>query len=401
MSKNQLSHSPPWQPTTKALVGVTILVIVAAISVRFQNVLGMLVVAAIITFLMTPLVGWLEKYARLTWTAATNISFLFLLLFLVVSSTAAGLAVVQQLQALIQSTQGVLSEIPEQIEPVGPRLLEIGPWTIDLSEFDPSALVEQALSYVEPVFARASSLIAGLATVAVETIARILFILVVAYFLTLDNVRFRRAWSTFSIPGYEADFDRLRIALARLWHSFLRGQLLVVAIVGTLTWILMSVLGLRFSLGLGVLAGIAKFVPIVGPTIAGTIAALVALFQPTNWLGIDPVAHMLLVGLSVILLDQSIDYLVVPRIFGSSLNLHPVIVIIGTIVGATLAGVLGLLLSAPAMATLILLGRYVFRKIFDQSPWDPPIDTLPEIPERSLSKLLRRTKRIVEEAKET
>jgi len=369
--------------------------------VRFQSVLGMLVLAAMISFLTTPLVGWLRRQARLSWTAATNISFLFLILSLLIVSTAAGLAVVQQLQALIQSTQGVLSDLPEQIEPIGPRLIEFGPWIVDLSDFDPSALLEQALSYIEPVFTRASALIGGLATVAIETIARLLFILVVAYFLTLDNERFRRAWSTFSIPGYEADFDRLRSALARLWHSFLRGQLLIVAIVGTLTWVLMSVLGLRFSLGLGVLAGIAKFVPIVGPTVAGIIAALVALFQPTNWLEFNPIVHALIVGASVTLLDQSIDYLVVPRIFGSSLNLHPVIVIIGAIVGATLAGILGLLLSAPAMATAILLGRYVFRKMVDQSPWDPPIDTLPEIPERSLSKLLKRTKRIVEEAKET
>lgn len=400
MIDKQRNHSPRWQPTTKLLVGLTGLILLAALSVRFQSVLGMLVLSAIISFVMAPLVGWLQRQARLSWTAATNISFLFLILFLLLISTAAGFAVVQQLQALIQTTQGVLSELPEQIEPLGPQLVEIGPWTLDLSEFDPSALLEQALSYVEPVFTRASALITGLATVALGTIARLLFILVVAYFLTLDNERFRRAWSTFAIPGYEADFDRLRSALARLWNSFLRGQLLVVAIVGILTWILMSVLGLRFSLGLGVLGGIAKFVPIVGPTIAGTIAALVALFQPTNWLGLNPIAHALIVALSVTLLDQSIDYLVVPRIFGSSLNLHPVIIIIGAIVGATLAGVLGLLLSAPSMATAILLGRYIIRKMFDQSPWDPPIDTLPEIPERSLSKLLKRTKRIVEEARE-
>jgi predicted PurR-regulated permease PerM len=94
--------------------------------------------------------------------------------------------------------------------------------------------------------------------------------------------------------------------------------------------------------------------------------------------------------LCVILLDQAIDYVIIPKIMGTSLNLHPVIIIVGALLGATLAGILGLLLSAPAMATLILLSKYIYRKMVDQSPWDPPIDELPEIRERALGKLLRR-----------
>jgi predicted PurR-regulated permease PerM len=126
-----------------------------------------------------------------------------------------------------------------------------------------------------------------------------------------------------------------------------------------------------------VLFGIAKFVPILGPFSAGVVAALVALFQPGNWLGVSPLGHAVLVVAAVIVLDQSIDYLLLPRIMGSSLNLHPVIIIVGAIIGASLAGVIGLLLSAPAMATLLLLTRYTFRKLVDLSPWDPPIDAAP------------------------
>jgi hypothetical protein len=78
----------------------------------------------------------------------------------------------------------------------------------------------------------------------------------------------------------------------------------------------------------------------------------------------------------VTVLDQLIDYLIVPRIMGASLNLHPVLILLGLFLFASLAGVLGLLLSAPMMASIILLGRYTYRKMFDLSPWDPPIDTM-------------------------
>jgi predicted PurR-regulated permease PerM len=315
---------------------------------------------------------------------------LFLILLILVASTALGLIVVQQLQSLFQATQRFLLDLSEHIESASNALVVIGPWSLDLSKFDLGTPFEELLTNIELVLGQASALIAGLASTAVETIIRIVFIIAVAYFLSLDNQRIRSSWGRLSIPGYETDIQRLRHALARLWDAFLRGQLVVVTITGILTWLLMSILGVRFSLGLGVIGGIAKFVPMVGPTTAGFLAAVVAILQPSNWFNLEPLAHALLVVLCVILLDQAIDYLIIPRIMGTSLNLNPVVIIVGALLGATLAGILGLMLSAPAMATLILLGKYIYRKMIDQSPWDPPIDELPEIRERALGRFLRR-----------
>ena len=216
-----------------------------------------------------------------------------------------------------------------------------------------------------------------------------------SYFLTVDHDRLRLSWAGISIPRYEHDLARLRTALAGIWHAFLRGQLLIVLIMAILMTILMSALGVRFALGLGVLMGVAKFVPIVGPLSAGAVAALVALFQTGNPFGIAPIAFALVVIACTTLLDQLVDYLLLPRILGSSLNLHPVIVLVGAIVGATLAGVIGLLLSAPAMATVLLLVRYAYRKLVDLSPWDPPIDAIRPWTPPVLPRLwLRRRKRV-------
>lgn len=158
----------------------------------------------------------------------------------------------------------------------------------------------------------------------------------------------------------------------------MRGQLLIVTITGFLTYALMQILGVRFPIGLGVLGGIAKFIPIVGPVTAGFIAALVGLFQPSNWFGLMPLPYAAVVVISVVILDQAIDIFLVPRIMGTTLNLHPVLILVGLVIGASLAGVIGLLLSAPTIASFFLLGRYVYRKMSDLSPWDPPIDVLAE-----------------------
>jgi len=71
--------------------------------------------------------------------------------------------------------------------------------------------------------------------------------------------------------------------------------------------------------------------------------------------------------------------MIVPRILGRSLHLHPIIILVGAFVAASIAGVVGLLLSAPTIATLRLFGRYVYRKLFDIDPW-PPAPPEPEPP---------------------
>jgi predicted PurR-regulated permease PerM len=390
MTQGTETGSPQWHSTTKALVAISLLALVSVLLIRFREVLGMLVLAAVVAFVITPIARWLQRRARFSWKAAANITFLFMILFMMIAVTAIGLLVVQQLQALFQTTQGFLLGLPERLGASQQQSIQIGPWTINLGQLDSSALVDQILGYLQVILGQASTIITGVATIAIETVAKVIFTLIVAYFLILDHIRFREVLRRIRLPRYEADFDRLRHALGRIWDAFLRGQLLVVTISGFLTWLLMTILGVRFSLGLGVLGGLAKFIPLVGPSTAGAFAAVVALLQPSNYFHLTPLAHAILVVACVIILDQSIDYLIIPRIMGTSLNLHPAIVIIGAILGATLAGILGLLLSAPAMATLFLFAKYIYRKMTDQSPWDPPIDTLPEIQERRWLRLLQR-----------
>jgi predicted PurR-regulated permease PerM len=368
--------SPRWGMATKALVALAGLVLLGALLVRFQTIVPLLIVAGIISYLSLPFVRALHHRARLSWAASTNIIFVYWLAMIVLAFTAAGVAVVQQLQALIVTLQRLLEGVPAQLVALSEQPITLGPWTLSLTTSEIAPLVERGLSTVEPLFSRASTLVATGAAHAVETLARLIFVLAVSYFLTVDHDRLRMSWAGITLPRYEHDLARLRTALGGIWHAFLRGQLLIVLIMAALMTVLMGALGVRFALGLGVLMGLAKFIPIVGPFSAGTAAALVALFQTSNPFGIAPLAFALVVIACTTLLDQLVDTLLLPRILGSSLNLHPVIVLVGAIVGATLAGVIGLLLSAPATATLLLLARYAYRKLVDLSPWDPPIDAM-------------------------
>ncbi|MBM3122812.1 MAG: AI-2E family transporter, partial [Chloroflexi bacterium] len=230
--------SPRWGGTVKALVALTGLVLVAALLVRFQGIVPLLVLAGIISYLSLPYVRALHHRARLSWPASTNIIFVYWLALLILAFTAVGVAVVQQVQALLLALQGVLDGVPAQLEALSRQSFVLGPWSFTPTTTEIIPLVERALGAIEPAFGRASGLVASAAGHALESLASLVFVLAVSYFLTLDSDRIRSRWSGIAIPRYEYDLGRLRQALTHIWHAFLRGQLLIVLIMG----ILMAVL---------------------------------------------------------------------------------------------------------------------------------------------------------------
>ena len=371
-------ESPKWGVATKALVALAVMMIVAGMLVRFQHVIPILVLAPILTIIIVPVVQFMCVRMKIPWGLAATIAMLLFVLLLIGASTVLGFAIVQQLQALFLIVQQFLLDLPAQLENLSQHIYHLGPWVIDFSQFDLGALGEQVIVTIQPLLGEVRSLITFLATGVIESLTRIILVIAIAYFLIFDYRRIRAVLKDISIPGYKQDIQRLMRELLNIWQAFMRGQLLIVTITGFLTYLLMQILGVRFPIGLGVLGGIAKFIPIVGPVTAGLIAALVGLFQPSNWFGLVPLAYAAVIVVCVVILDQSIDIFLVPRIMGTTLNLHPALILVGLVIGASLAGIIGLLLSAPTIASFLLLGRYVYRKMSDLSPWDPPIDVLAE-----------------------
>ena len=375
-----LPVSPRWGASAKLLVGLTGIALAGLIVVRFSSLLQLLVIAAIVAFLLVPVVRLIHQRARLSWRLSTHAVFLILILLLIVGFTATGLALAQQVQSLVLTVQSILQDLPSLLESLSQSKIALGPIQIDLAQFDLASLVDQAVVYVRPFLGGASGIVTALAGGAIEILARVVFVIAAAYFLTLDQPVFTKAWKRPALPGFQYDWDRLRVALDRIWAAFLLGQIVLGLVIAVVVTLGLSLLGVRNAVVLGLVAGILEFIPILGPFIAGAIAVLVAFFQGSNWWGLTPFAFALIVVAFFIVIQQLENNLLVPRIMGRALKLHPVVILVAAVIGATLAGVLGILLSAPTVATFILLGRYVYRKVFDLPPWDPPIDGVLEAP---------------------
>jgi predicted PurR-regulated permease PerM len=173
------------------------------------------------------------------------------------------------------------------------------------------------------------------------------------------------------VPGYNADLRKLGSQLSTIWNSFLRGQIFIFAMSTVIYIFVLSIFGVRYAIGIAFLAGLAKFLPYIGPAITWVIMALVTYFQDPPPFGMTHLGYMLMVVITTTVIDWIIDNLIVPRIMARTLRVHPAAVLVTALVAANLLGILGVIIAAPFLASVTLLGRYVMRKMFDLDPWPP------------------------------
>lgn len=385
------STSPSWGPTTKLVIGLTFAAICAALLIQFRNIIGPLILAFILTYLLYPVATGLSRLTRLSWRAAVNIVFLLVLIVVIGLFTASGFAAVQQIQSLIELVQRFLTDLPNLIERISTQVYYFGPFEFDFSQLNLPNITQQLLSAAQTVLGQITSLVSSFAASAATTLGWGLFVLVISYFLLADANRVPDAIVPVDIPGYNEDINRLGKELRKIWNAFLRGQLIIIVLVIISYSILMTILGMRYAVAIAILAGMARFVPYVGPLVSQTITFLVAFFMTSNYFKLEPIFFaILVVGLSIVL-DQIFDNIVTPRFFGSTLGVHPAAVLVGAIIAANLIGIIGLLLAAPVLATLKLLGRYVGRKMLDLAPFPDETGSREE-PDLPWSRNMRRMK---------
>jgi predicted PurR-regulated permease PerM len=362
------------------VIGLTIIAIVAALVVQFRSIIGPLLLAFILTFLLYPVAELLSRVSHLTWRASVNLIFLLVVVIYLSLITATGVTVVQQLTSLIDFVGGWITDLPSLAERLSTQVYQFGPWKFSLAQFDLKTLTQQLLSIVQPLLGRMGSLISTFATSAAATLGWSFFVLLVSYFLLADAGQFPGQLLHMEIPGYDYDLRRLGNELRKIWNAYLRGQLIVILLVMIAYSVLLLVLGTRFAVGIAILAGLARFVPYVGPLTTTVVTFLVALFQGHNYFGLLPYQYAILVVALSFILDQVFDNFISPRLLGEALGVNPAGVLIAAIVAANLIGIIGLVLAAPVLATLRLLSRYVTRKMFDLDPWPEPETRLPTRP---------------------
>jgi len=227
------------------------------------------------------------------------------------------------------------------------------------------------------------------------TISVITIVAMTAYLLA-DTPRLGSFIGQFIPNGRKEESEKLFYSLTRVVGGYLRGQLITSLSISVYTFALLRIVGVSNPLAFAVLAGLADVVPLVGAAIA-TIPPVAAALQESS-----TQAVIVLVGL--MLYQQFEDRILVPRVYGRTLNLPPLIVLIAVLAGAELLGITGVLLALPLAAAGRVGMDYLMEKHMVPIPLveDETVDPTnkveeplaPDIPARRgrLSGLLHRSK---------
>jgi predicted PurR-regulated permease PerM len=173
---------------------------------------------------------------------------------------------------------------------------------------------------------------------------------IIAFFLLKDAAGLRRTIVT-ALPHHgRLRGHRLFEDLNATMAAYIRAQLLACVLVGCLCGVGFAVLGIPYPVVLGVLAAVLEFIPLVGPLVLATVAALVgALHAPI--LALWAVAFLGLLRLVE-------DYLIYPRLIRRGIELHPLAVILAVLAGAEFDGLAGMFLAVPAVAIASVVYRH-------------------------------------------
>ncbi len=355
--------SPDWQPGTRLVIGVLLILMVIILLYALRQLLVPVVLAMLLAYVLHPLVTRLELKARIPRWAAVGLIYVVLVLVMAGMGTGIGLAVSQALAGIGDYLSSLSTQIPSQIERLMDLRFSIGPWLVDLGNINLNPFIDSITAAISPLLSQTGSVLTTVAGATATAVGNTLIVLIVAFYLLLDSSKFGEHLLRLVPDSHKADAQMLMRDSGKIWAAFLRGQLILALAVGAVTGVIMAILGVRFALGLGLIAGLLEFVPIFGPWITGLLSVLVALFQGTNPWGLTALGFAALILIASIVIQQAENNILYPRIIGHSLKLNPLVVLLALLAAGSLAGVIGLLLAAPTVATLRLCLGYVYWKV--------------------------------------
>ncbi|MBB3188895.1 AI-2E family transporter [Halomonas cerina] len=337
---------------------------VAAVGLWFfisiEPVLMPFFVSMILAYLGDPLADRLEAMGL---SRRLSVSLVFLLLTLIIVLTLVVVVPIlgRQLGQLVESLPAVLNWMQVTVVPHIRSLTGM-----DLStDFDQmrQALVDnwrQTGTLAATLLTQVSK--SGLALIAL--VGNLALIPVVTFYLLLDwDILVAKVRG--SLPrSWEPAAVKLASECDEVLSSFLRGQLIVMLCLGVIYAVGLSLLGVRFGLLIGLLAGLASIVPYLGVIVGIGVAEVVAFFQFDDWLILLAVAGVFGFG-------QLVESTVLqPKLLGDKIGLHPVAVIFAVLAGGQLFGFTGVLLALPVAAMVMVVLRYLHERYKNSSLYD-------------------------------
>jgi predicted PurR-regulated permease PerM len=312
----------------KTIFTVLTTIIVLLVLWKIRGIILPLVISVVLMSGFSPLVDWFEKRGI---NKVVAVAFTYIL-----AISALGLILFTILPPLIIQTREFFQNLPFYINTVSENFNNS-----NVVEINSENVVQILSDRVETVLSEALNLILNVFTGFITFVTVAVF----TFYLLLEKDRIKgNIYRLFPHLPKERVTNVVHKIDEKL-GAWVRGQFVLMVIIGISTWIGLSLLRIEFALPLAVLAGLLEVVAIIGPIVAAVPAIIIALVQfgsPIPALGVAAL---------YILVQQLENNLIVPKLMEKAVGVHPLAVILALLIGGSLFGIIGAVLAVPVAAT--------------------------------------------------
>jgi len=311
----------------------------------FGTILLIVFLAWLLAFVMAPLAAWFQERTGLSRPVAVVVTYLAVLVLFGFGLFYAGAAITQQVAELTrnypQTERDILATLLRWEEG-----LHVGRLQVDLT-----GLYAGAVAQVEALVGEIAQQAEAIAGVTVAALGSFLLIIVLSLYMLMDSRRILGRLRTVVPRRYTEESRLLERSVARAFGGFLRAQIVLAAVQALLVAVVGSAFGVPYLFLWGTLSTLAMLIPFFGPPLALLPPVLGALlFAPDVFL---PVTVILVVVQTVL-----VNWLQ-PRLMRGALGLHPILVLVGLMIGAQVAGIWGALFGIPIIAVAWVFVSYI------------------------------------------
>lgn len=349
----------PSSPSIRSIVRVVLITLLIVFIVnRIENVIGsltfllfLLVIAIFFAYLIDPLVRLIRmpfktRSAERLMPRSFAIVISYLLVFSVLGFAIYAIApsVSQQARDFGANLPVLASSVQRSFNDLNRRFDRMR-----VPEEVQTRMNEQAVLFGESLTTRVGTFILSLVTY----LPWLIIIPILSFFFLKDVQLFRLTLLRIFPAGRwrmraEGVLQDVNSTLA----AYTRAQLISCLLIGTICTIGFYIIGLKYALLLGILAGVFEFVPLIGPLALAVLAVTTAAFSDDPW-------NALYVAIFLIVLRITHDYFTYPRIVRGGIHLHPLAIILSVLAGEQVAGIPGVFLAIPIVAIATVIYRHV------------------------------------------
>lgn len=350
-----------WSLPARYIVGTLAFVTFISFLFYMGEAMNALVIAAFSAYLINPVVTFLLERTKLSRAWAVNIVFFSALILLV--GLPAGFTPIffDEAQLVVKDLLDLTTELNQTLsQPVflGSyefHFEELGRGLTEIQRTVLSPLPEELLQLLE------------------STSIGVLWFLVIVVSVHLFLLHWpkMRDWMLGLAPAeYQDEVRELYRRIRGVWMAYLRGQIVLMLIVGVVFTIAWWIIGIPGALALGVIAGFFTLVPDVGPFVAAALAVGVALLEGSSWIPLSNAWVAGIVTVTYLVLINLKGLLVRPYVMGRSVHMNEGLVFVAIMAATILNGIMGALLVVPVLATVAIIGEYIRRRVLGLPAFD-------------------------------